>query len=144
MSADARRALDSMLAHHREHLTPAPPRGWVRAVRDALGMTAEQLAGRMGVSRQAVTQMERSEAEGTVSLSTLRRAAEALGCRIEYVLVPDEPLEDRVRQRARRVARDMLEEVEHTMALEDEQVDLDHRVEELAAELIDRGGLWQP
>ncbi len=143
MSTDARRALDQILAPHRENTTTAPPRGWVRALRDALGMTSSQLADRMGISRQAVNQLERSEAEGTITLQTLRRAAEALGCRVEYVLVPDEPLEDRVQQRALQLAREMLAGVEHTMALEAEQVELDHRLTELAEEIAERRGLWQ-
>ena len=143
MSVDARRALDQVLRPHRDHPTPLPPRGWIRAIRDAMGMTAEQLAERMGVTRQAVTQLERSEAQGTVTLASLRRAAEALGCSVQYVLVPEEPLEQRVTERARAQARELLSEVEHTMALEDDPVDLDHRISELAAELQRRGGLWE-
>ena len=142
MSADARRALDETLARHRERSTPTPPKGWVRALRDALGMTAADLAERLGVSRQAVTQMEKSEADATITLQTLRRAAEALGCRLEYVLVPDQPLQDRVRQQAESRARELLADVMHSMVLEDDPVDLQHRVSELADELEASGGLW--
>jgi predicted DNA-binding mobile mystery protein A len=143
MSADARRALDATLARHREHPTPMPPKGWIRAMRDALGMTAAQLAARLGVSRQAVTQMEKSEADATITLRTLQRAAEALGCRLEYALVPEQPLQVRVRQQAERRARELLADVAHSMALEDDPVDLEHRVSELADELEADSGLWE-
>jgi predicted DNA-binding mobile mystery protein A len=143
MSADARRALDATLARHREHPTPMPPKGWIRAMRDALGMTAAQLADRLGVSRQAVTQMEKSEADATITLRTLQRAAEALGCRLEYALVPEQPLQVRVRHQAERRARELLADVAHSMALEDDPVDLEHRVSELADELEADSGLWE-
>lgn len=143
MSVDARRALDATLARHREHPTPTPPKGWIRALRDALGMTADQVAERLGVSRQAVNQMEKSEADATITLQTLQRAAEALGCRLEYALVPDRPLQDRVRQQAEHRARELLAEVAHSMALEDDPVDLEHRVSELADELEAGRGLWE-
>ncbi|MGO6762544.1 helix-turn-helix domain-containing protein, partial [Rhizobium ruizarguesonis] len=56
----------------------APPKGWVRALRDALGMTGAQLGTRIGVRPQTVEAIEKSEAAGTIQLNTLRRAAEAL------------------------------------------------------------------
>ncbi|MBV8446883.1 MAG: mobile mystery protein A, partial [Hyphomicrobiales bacterium] len=70
-----------------------PPRGWIRAIRDALGMTTVQLARRLGVSQPRITELEKSELSGSISLRSLRRAAEALGCQVVYVLVPNKPLE---------------------------------------------------
>lgn len=142
MSADARRAIDAVLEPRREHPIPTPPRGWIRALRDSLGMTAADLAGRLGVSRQAVSQMEKSEAAATITLQTLERAAGALGCRLEYILVPEQPLQERVRQQAERRARELLADVSHSMALENDPVDLEHRVSDLADELEVGGGLW--
>lgn len=139
----ARAALDAAVAPHRTHPTPRPVAGWVRAVRDALGMSTRDLAARMGVASSSwVSELERNEAAGTVTLATLERAAAALGCRLEYVLVPVEPLEEVVRTRARDVARRELSDVEHTMALEAQPVDLGDRVEDRAAQLVDRRGLW--
>ncbi len=101
----------------------APPiRGWIRAIRDALGMSSLQLAKRLGVKQPSVVALEQSEAKGTIELATLRRVAEALDCTLVYALVPNKPLEDMVRGRARALARQRLAPVEHSMQIEDQAV----------------------
>ena len=100
-----------------------PAGGWIRALRDALGMTAEQLGERMGVSQPTVQGLEASEAEDTIQLKTLRRAAEALGCELVYALVPKDSLQATYEQAARAVARRELSQISHSMALEDQAVD---------------------
>jgi predicted DNA-binding mobile mystery protein A len=65
-----------------------PPEGWVRHLRDALGMNTRQLAARLGTSRQAVLGLEARERRGAITLDTLARAAEALECELRYVLIP--------------------------------------------------------
>jgi len=101
---------------------PKPPKGWLRAVRDALGMTTAQFASRLGVSQPRVVELEQSEVSGSVTLKTLQRAAEALGCRLVYALVPERPLAETVRERAEAVARHNAESIEHTMGLENQAV----------------------
>jgi len=100
-----------------------PPKGWIRAIRDALGMTGRQLGHRMGVTPQTVAELERSEASGTIRLATLRRAAEALDCTLVYALVPNTSLAEAVAVRARLVAARDLARVSRSMALEDQAVD---------------------
>jgi predicted DNA-binding mobile mystery protein A len=100
-----------------------PVRGWIRAIREALGMTAEQLAKRLGVKQPSVVALEQSEAKGTIELATLRRAAEALDCTLVYALVPNKPLEQTLRERARLFARRRSEPIEHSMALEDQALE---------------------
>lgn len=120
---DAIRHLDSRFATLRPILkTQRPPKGWLRAVRDALGMTTKQFARRLGVSQPRIVELEQSEASGTVTLNTLQRAAQALGCRLVYALVPEKPLADTVRERAELLARQRQAAVEHTMRLEDQAV----------------------
>ena len=99
-----------------------PPKGWVRAVRDALGMTTAQLGRRIGVSQSRIPELEQAEVTGSITLNSLGRAAEALGCRVVYLLIPDNPLEETVRNRARELADRRLASVEHTMRLEDQAV----------------------
>lgn len=99
-----------------------PVRGWVKAIREALGMSMAQLAKRAGVSQPSVAWLEQSEAQGTIQIDTLRRIAEALDCKLVYVLVPNKSLEQTVRDRARLYARRRLEPIEHSMALEDQHV----------------------
>ena len=95
-----------------------PPKGWIRAIRDALGMSGPQLGRRMGIKTQSVADIEKSEVSGTIQLKTLRRAAEALDCFVVYALIPKSSLEDMVERRAREIARKELGPIAHTMDLE--------------------------
>lgn len=111
--------LDTALSRWRSaDLPPRPPSGWVKAIREALGMTATHLAGRLGVTPSTVTRLETSEADDTISLGTLRRAAEALGCEVQYALVPKQSLAETLEARATALARQQIAAVAHTMALE--------------------------
>jgi predicted DNA-binding mobile mystery protein A len=115
-----------------------PVRGWIKAIREALGMTTAQLARRLGVAQPSIIDIERSEVKGTIQLATLRRVAEAMNCKLVYALVPNEPLEDMVHERARRIAARRLKSVEHTMRLEDQVVrrkDLEAQIEAIASTL---------
>lgn len=113
------RQLDATLNRWRAcDLPPRPPSGWLKAIREALGMTATHLAKKLGVSTSTVTRLETSEADDTVSLGTLRRAAEALDCELHYALVPKKSLADTLEARATALARRQMAAVSHSMALE--------------------------
>jgi predicted DNA-binding mobile mystery protein A len=114
-----------------------PARGWIKALREALGMTTAQLAIRMRIKQPSVVNLERSEAKGSIELATLRRAAEALDCTLIYALVPNKPLQTTIRERASEFARQRLEPVEHSMLLEDQKVterDAEARIDEILRE----------
>jgi predicted DNA-binding mobile mystery protein A len=101
----ARKHLDQRLAR----LQPVgelarPPRGWLRAIRDSLGMTAAQLAARLKVSQPRIVEMEKAEQRGAITLDTLERATRALDCTLVYALVPNGSLDGLVRKQARKVA----------------------------------------
>jgi len=96
----------------------------------------------MGVVQSRISSIERAEAQGTIRLSTLRRAADALDCDLVYLFVPRTTLDQAVRDQALRKAAAMLGPVAHNMRLEDQAVEPDQQVEDLASELIDRRGLW--
>lgn len=120
-----------------------PPHGWVRAVREALGMSAAALAGRLGITASAVIRLEQSEAADRIRLDTLRRAADALGCDLVYLIVPRRPLSTVVRERAHEIAHYQVAAVEQTMRLEDQASGATQElVERLARQLLERGGLW--
>jgi predicted DNA-binding mobile mystery protein A len=135
---DAIRHLDKRFAALRPLAkSPRPPKGWLRAIRDALGMTTAQFARRLGVSQPRIIELEKSEVSGGVTLHTLQRAAEALGCRLVYALVPERPLAETVRDRADLVAGRQLASVEHTMRLEDQAVADKKAGKELRRRLIE-------
>lgn len=100
------------------NLPPRPSQGWLKAIRESLGMAATHLAQRLGVATSTVTRLETSEADDTISLATLRRAAEALGCELHYALVPKRSLAETLQARATELARSRMAAVSHTMALE--------------------------
>jgi predicted DNA-binding mobile mystery protein A len=95
-----------------------PSRGWIRAIRETLGMTTGQLAKRLGVHQPRVIELERGEATGNITVKSLERAAEALGCRLVYAFIPEEPLADTIHKRASAIADQQLASVEQTMRLE--------------------------
>lgn len=138
----ARRQLDATLAKFSEARRVQPPaKGWIRAVREALGMSGKQLAKRLQVSQPRVFKLEQDEPTGALTLKTMQQAAEALDCVFVYALVPRSSLEETVRTQARLVATDRLQRVSHTMLLEaqtlsseEQQASLDDAVEELMRE----------
>ena len=95
-----------------------PRGGWLRAIRSALGMSLEDLAGRLGIARSSVLRLETSEQRGSIQLDTLRRAAEALGCELVYALIPKVPLEKAVEQQRLKLARERNATVHAHMSLE--------------------------
>src|SRR5262245_24223753 len=104
-----RQQLDKRIAALRPLTGMAKPhRGWVRAIRETLGMTTRQLADRMGISQPTLVRLEKSEAAGTITLTSLERAAQALGCRVVYALVPLKPLTETVEDRALALAEEQL------------------------------------
>ena len=107
------------------------------ALRKAYAMSQKELARRLGVSQQAVSQMERREADGSLTLRTLEQVAEVLQGRLVYAIVPARPIEEVIEKRAVELASQMLKSVHHTMRLEDQETssDVNERVRELAQEL---------
>lgn len=99
-SSLARKQLERRLAPLREAKITAPPRGWIKAIREALGMTARQLAARMDASPSRIPVIEKAEVTGATTIKTLREAAEAMNCTFVYAFVPTKPLDDILRERA--------------------------------------------
>ncbi len=141
-----RQRLDEHLVPLREsNAVTMPPRGWIRAYRDALGMTAAQLGSRMGISQPAVTKLEQSEVDGTISVESLQRAAQAMDATAHSVFLPNSTLEDTVLRRAREIAIRDLEGVDRSMRLEDQAVDqgaAERLLREHIDEVIDSRRLW--
>jgi predicted DNA-binding mobile mystery protein A len=119
-----------------------PHKGWIRAIRDALGMSGTQLAERLQVSRPRIPRLEQDELTGSVTLKTMRQAAEAMDCVFVYALVPRTSLDDMIRKQAKKVAGTRLKRTSHTMLLEDQQIsnsdqqrEYDSMVDELVQEM---------
>lgn len=145
----ARRQLDKRLTLLRDMQSLArPPRGWIRAIREALGMTTAQLGNRLGVSQPRIVKIEKAEANASITLDTLQRTAHAMDCQLVYAFVSRRPLQDLVEERARKRARYILEATAHSMALEDQRTDAETeqaQLEQLVKELTEKSGpaLWE-
>lgn len=124
----ARKQLERRIAPLRELGLASPPRGWVKAIREALGMSTRQLAARMGASPSRIPAIEKAEISGATTIKTLREAAAALNCTFVYAFVPTKPLDDIVRDRAVEKAGANVARLDHTMRLENQamlKADLD-------------------
>ena len=147
--AVARKQLDKRLNNlHNLDALSRPPRGWIKAIREALGITTTQLGKRLGVSQSTALGFEKSEVGKGISLATLERAAHALDCRLVYALVPKNSLETLVEDRAHELAKKRLRATSHSMALENQRVDEadEHEhLERLVKKLLNQPGsaLWE-
>jgi predicted DNA-binding mobile mystery protein A len=110
-------------------------------------MTTKQMASRLGVSQPRIVELEQSEMHGNVTLNTLRRAAEALDCRVVYAIVPNRRLKDVVSERAEALASRMTAAVEQSMRLEAQEVGgkaiaKDHRRRAMERLMLRPARLW--
>jgi len=129
------------------HGVSPPPKGWIRAIRNALGMTAKQLAGRLGIAQQAVARIEKDELSGSVTIKTMRRVAECLDCVFVCGFVPHSSLETSLRKQAQKLAVKRLAQASQTMTLENQALSTKENekvLSEMVEELVDTlpSNLW--
>jgi predicted DNA-binding mobile mystery protein A len=131
MLALQRRQLDSRLTQLLSLETPRA--GWIRTIREALGMTMSQLGRRLRISPQSLRSLEERERKGTISLAKLRKAADAMDCDLKVALVPRTSLEATVRRQAARKAKDERNRLLHTMRLEAQEAGVNEVLDEQRA-----------
>ncbi len=116
-----------------------PQAGWIRLIRDALGISTRILARKIGCSQPNVVQIEKSERDGTITLNTLNKAAQALQCKLVYCLVPEKSLNAILEDRARAIATKHAYNINHSMKLEGQglsEKELNKHIEELVQEFM--------
>jgi predicted DNA-binding mobile mystery protein A len=119
----AREQLDKTLKRFEAlKATAVPAKGWIRAIRDTLGMSGKQLAKRMGVNQQRIARMERDERPGKITVKTLQAAAEAMDCIFVYGLVPRDTLEQTIQNQAKRLAKIQAARGNQLMRLENQEL----------------------
>ena len=130
------RQLDDVLAA--ANIPSRPRSGWIAAIRQALGMSKTQLAKRINIARQSLNDLESNELKATITLTSLRNAADGLGCDLQYVLVPRKPLEQMVADQALRRASQKLGRINQSQALEASAIETEsfsRAVTDLATEI---------
>lgn len=122
-------------------VVPRPSKGWLRAIREALGMSGRQFAQRLGVSPPWVTNLEKKELTGSVTIKTMRQAAEAMDCVFVYALLPRETLSAALRKRAKALAMERITNISHSMFLEGQQLSEPEQKKALESEV--EALLWE-
>ncbi|WP_341727076.1 mobile mystery protein A [Pseudoxanthomonas putridarboris] len=149
MLSVARRRLDETGRIFRDagpRIRSIPSGGWIGAIREALGMSVQDFADRLGVTRATAAKLEANERRRTIQLDSLQRAADALGCDLIYALVPREPLQDMVTERRMAVLKSMRRRTQQNMRLEAQEVDDPQQEEHLLAQaelLVPDRLLWR-
>ena len=118
--------------------------GWIKYTRSVLGMTLKELASRAGLALPTIAQAERREAEGRITIETLRRLADAMECELVYAFVPKDDIAELLRKKAMEKARRTILKADTHMSLEDQKVteELQFRIEMLAEKLLEKGKVW--
>ena len=113
---------------------PRPTTGWIRAIRTALGMSLRQLGDKLSISRQSAQELEMREKEDSITLKSLREAANAMDMELVYGFVPrDGSMEAYIETKARKMASEIVLRTSNNMRLEDQQ-NSDERIEQAIEE----------
>ncbi|MDX1545005.1 MAG: mobile mystery protein A [Christiangramia sp.] len=125
-----------------------PERGWINSIRTALNMTMAQLGTKLNITRQGVKNLEESEANGTITLNSLKDVSNAMDLKLVYAMVPkDGTIEDLINVKAEKLAHKIVMRTNQNMKLEDQGIGeekLAKTIQELANEIKRemRKSLW--
>jgi transcriptional regulator with XRE-family HTH domain len=85
-----RRKLDvEMRPFRRASMEKKPTNGLLRAVRQTLHVPVAEIAEKMGVCKSVVLDLEAREPKNSVTLKSMSRMAQAMGCKVVYGIVPN-------------------------------------------------------
>lgn len=101
--------------------------GWIKLIREALGMSTKQLGKRVGIDQSRISRLENAEIENDLKLSSLKKIAEGLNMKFVYGFVPESSLEEVVREQAKKIALKRMTKVNHTMRLEQQELSEDEK-----------------
>jgi predicted DNA-binding mobile mystery protein A len=102
-----------------------PEIGWVKTIRETLGMNTRQLGKRCNVSSERIIRIESDEIEGRTTLATLEKIAQAMNCRLVYAIVPNDGMIEFIEKTAEDKAKTQLQQTSHHMALEDQKISIE-------------------
>lgn len=125
-----------------------PDRGWINTIRTTLNMTMAQLGNKLNITRQGIKRIEDSEANGTITINSLKEVAKAMDMKFVYALVPTNgTIEDLIEVKAEKLAQKIVLRTNQNMKLEDQGIDSDKlskTIKDLADEIKRemRKSLW--
>ena len=117
-----------------------PPIGWIKAIRNGIGMSMEQLGKKLSITKQGVMDIEKREKEGAITIKSMQEIAKAMDMKLIYGFVPNEgDLEQMIETRAIEMAKKIVERTSNTMKLEDQansKERIEKAIKERASEII--------
>jgi len=123
--------------------TGIPETGWIKAIREALGMSSNDLAKKVGIDQSRISRLENAEKDGNVKLSSLQKIAQGLDMEFVYGFVPKNTLETLVREQARKIAGEKMKRLSHTMRLEQQELP-EKEKESAVKDMIDKILIAEP
>ena len=126
-----RRSYQKKFDNFKTAIIDMPKQGWIKTIREFLGMTTTQLAKRLDISQPRVIKMENNE--NNLKISTLEKIADAMGCDLVYTFVPRKNINDILNEQAKKKAQKILNKVNLNMSLENQL----STSEELAQDIVD-------
>ena len=130
-----RRSYQKKFDLFRKAIIARPQQGWLKTIREFLGMTTTQLAKRLEVSQPRIVAMEKNERN--VKISTMERIADVLNCDFSYAFVPRENIDDIIYNQAKKKAQKILDKVNKNMGLENQLAKTDELLKDIIEELLD-------
>ena len=125
-----------------------PERGWINTIRTTFNMTMAQLGSKLKITRQGVKRIEESEANGTITINSLKDVANALEMKFVYGFIPkDGSIENLINLKAEKLARKIVLRTNQNMKLENQGISedkIDASIIDLANEIKRemRKSLW--
>ncbi len=126
-----RQQLDGKLEKFKSLPSFYPETGWIKMIREALGMSTKQLGKKVGIDQSRISRLENAEIESDLKLSSLKKIAEGLNMRLVYAIVPEGSLEQMMIEQARKIALKRMAKVNQTMRLEEQELSDDQKKEAL-------------
>lgn len=130
-----RRSYQKKFDLYRKAIIARPQQGWLKTIREFLGMTTTQLAKKLEISQPRIVAMEKNERN--VKISTMERIADTLNCDFSYAFVPRENIDDIIYNQAKKKAQKILNKVNKNMGLENQLAKTDDLLKDIIEELLD-------
>lgn len=130
-----RRSYQKKFDSFRKAIIARPQQGWLKTIREFLGMTTTQLAKRLEISQPRIVAMEKNERN--VKISTMERIADTLNCDFSYAFIPRENIDDIIYNQAKKKAQKILDKVNKNMGLENQLAKTDDLLKDIIEELLD-------
>lgn len=124
-------------------LSSIPPTGWIKSIREALGMSTAQMGKKVGIDQSRISRIENAEVRGDVKLSSLMKIAESLDMQFVYAFIPKQSLEDMVQQQAKSIALKRMKRLNNTMRLEEQELP-DEQKEKALKDMINKIMIDEP